>query len=394
MKSNFSDQSVNFYITEAGEGQAFLVGCISSPIDTARAATALYTEVAEFLNKTGAEIVQERLFGSLSVAPVVQEARKAAFLAGNISAQGPINFIQGHPPWGTGLAGVIIRTVSTSNPSDKVWTIQDQGIPLGTAWRRQGNTFLILQNVITQGSNRTIETQQLFNRADRLLRAQGATFRDVARTWFYLSGILDWYPVFNQVRNEKYQSFGIMPEKDITQIKLPASTGIGGENLSGSAASMDLLAIIGESADRLEVEQMSSEHQLDAFCYGSAFSRGALIEEPDVTLIELSGTAAIDKAGRSLYPGNIQSQVDSTLDTISALLASKGASLKDICAATLFVKRAEDDAIFWKMAARRGLESLPGVCIVADICREDLLFEMDAEVAFNRTQTFKGMPAQ
>ena len=35
-----------------------------------------------------------------------------------------------------------------------------------------------------------------------------------------------------------------------------------------------------------------------------------------------------------------------------------------------------------RQAASRGLDDFPGVCVVADVCREELLFEIDAEVAF------------
>jgi hypothetical protein len=42
--------------------------------------------------------------------------------------------------------------------------------------------------------------------------------------------------------------------------------------------------------------------------YGSAFSRGILIQERDTALIQVSGTAAIDEAGKSLYPDNIRAQ--------------------------------------------------------------------------------------
>ena len=102
MKGSFSERSECLHITEAGDGQAFLVGSIVRPAKAARATAVLYTEIAHYLHNTGSEIVQERIFGSLSVAPVVQSARKAALQAGNIdiAAQGPIHFIQGHPPWG------------------------------------------------------------------------------------------------------------------------------------------------------------------------------------------------------------------------------------------------------------------------------------------------------
>jgi len=63
-------------------------------------------------------------------------------------------------------------------------------------------------------------------------------------------------------------------------------------------------------------------------------------------------------------------------------LTPAGARLKDLAAASVFVRRPEHDEIFWDMAEARGLGEFPGVCVVADICREELLFEIDAEAVF------------
>jgi enamine deaminase RidA (YjgF/YER057c/UK114 family) len=101
-------------------------------------------------------------------------------------------------------------------------------------------------------------------------------------------------------------------------------------------------------------------------------------------LIELSGTAAIDETGKSLYPEDIHAQVECTLDKIETLLDQEGATLEDIRAATVFVKHPQYASVFREIAAARGLENFPGICVVADICRDELLFEMDAEVAFSR----------
>jgi enamine deaminase RidA (YjgF/YER057c/UK114 family) len=205
----------------------------------------------------------------------------------------------------------------------------------------------------------------------------------VVRTWFYLSDILSWYSEFNDVRNSKYSEFGIMPVTGRDQLFLPASTGVGGTNALKSAAVMDLLAIIGPRDRMPVIKQLTNNRQLDAIRYGSAFSRGVLIRESDVTTIQISGTAAIDDVGKSLYPGDARSQIKYTLDQVEALLGQEGASLNDIAAATVFVKRAEDASLFREMIAARGLERFPAICVVADICRDELLFEMDAEVVIN-----------
>jgi enamine deaminase RidA (YjgF/YER057c/UK114 family) len=105
-----------------------------------------------------------------------------------------------------------------------------------------------------------------------------------------------------------------------------------------------------------------------------------------VHLIQVSGTAAIDEAGVSLYPGDVRAQIECTFDKIEALIGQEGAGLEDICSATAFVKRPQDALHFWEIAGNRGLKDFPGICAVADICRDELLFELDAEVAFPRVR--------
>jgi enamine deaminase RidA (YjgF/YER057c/UK114 family) len=147
---------------------------------------------------------------------------------------------------------------------------------------------------------------------------------------------------------------------------------------------MDLIALGSLPDARTFIKRLSNPCQAEAFHYYSAFSRGVLIQEPDVSIIQVSGTAAIDERGVSLYLGDIHSQIACTLDKIESLISPEGASLKDICAATIFVKRPEYAEVFHEVAAFRGLKELPYVCVVADICREELLFEMDAEVAVEK----------
>jgi enamine deaminase RidA (YjgF/YER057c/UK114 family) len=217
----------------------------------------------------------------------------------------------------------------------------------------------------------------MLERAERLLRENGASYKDVVRTWFYLSDILNWYAAFNKVRNEKYGEFGIMPGPGDSNLLLPASTGIQGETTSGAACAMDLIAVLNSEHG---TRKLSNPSQVDAFRYGSAFARASVISDGSTALIEVSGTAAIDEHGVSLYLGDIRAQINCTFDKVAALLKQEDAELKDICSATVFVKQPEFAEIFYEMAAARGLDDFPCVCIVADVCREELLFEIDAEV--------------
>ena len=364
--------------TEAGEGQVFLVASVSGEKDAAQAAREVYSRIAEALSDRRMTIVHERIFGSLTTKAVVLRERKDALFLQQLSSGGPITYIAADPPWGEGLSGIIIHAVSLDTVDD-VWTIMDGDSPCGRGWRRKGATYLQLQNIQELEGNGPEQVRRLLERAEGILTRNGASYKHVARTWFYLSDILDWYPEFNKARSEKYGEFGIMPSPGDTRILLPASTGIGANTPSGAAASMDLLAVV-ENGDRTSpVRKLTNRKQLDAFRYGSAFSRGAVLEEDDVTLIQVSGTAAIDELGVSLFPGDIRSQIICTLDKVRTLLGQEGAGLADICAATVFVKRPEYAEVFREVATERGLVDLPVVCVVADICREELLFEMDAE---------------
>jgi enamine deaminase RidA (YjgF/YER057c/UK114 family) len=437
-------------LTWAGEGQAFLVASVQSPIGAVQAAWDSYARIAETLREHNLETVHERIFGSLSAEPSVMAARHRALQTHGFAPDNPVTYVEGVPPWGEGLAGVIIQAASTGSVDD-VWTIKEGKEPCGRGWRRNGLTYLVLQNIqafgndsaaiidedtskTTQmsfpqsrmlsgvgnpsvkeerfqtsrndkktsgcsvvndlpGLSKPTQTRLMFDRAERILRDNGASYKNVARTWLSLSGILDWYPEFNKARSEKYGEFGIMPGPGDTSLLLPASTGIGADMPSGAAASMDLLAVV-ETDDILSpVIKLSNRKQLDAFRYGAAFSRGAVIREDDVNIIQISGTAAIDEHGVSLYPGDIRAQINCTFDKIDSLLKQEGAGLADICAATVFVKRPEYAEVFWKMAADRGLADFPAVCVVADVCREELLFEIDAEAVVGR-KGFKGSSGQ
>jgi enamine deaminase RidA (YjgF/YER057c/UK114 family) len=376
-----ADTTVHFHFTFAGADQAFAVISFPQEIDTTEAAWASYSEIARTLHEKSMEIVHERIFGSLEYEELVKNERRKIFSERGIPHDTPVTYIQGNPPWGEGLAGIIIRAVS----AEKVWTIQDGYVSCGRGWRSNGCTNLMLQNLTGDTGTRSVngsrahQVRQMIERAERVLCMNGASYRDVVRTWFYLSDILDWYAEFNKVRNEKYGEFGIMPGPGDGNLLLPASTGISGSSSLGGTATMDLLAIVGGDKNSHVVQKLTNRVQLDAFRYGSAFSRGALIRNQDVSLLEISGTAAIDERGKSLFKDEVRRQITCAFDKIDSLLGQVRAELSDICAATVFVKYPEHAEVFWEMAVERGLKDLPAVCVVADVCRDELLFEIDGE---------------
>lgn len=376
------------YVTAAGKGHAYLTASIADPGATAAsAAKAAYGLIAEALVAQQMQIVHERVFASVSAHQEVVAARDEVISASRLRGAGEATYIQGRPCWGDGLAGVCVQAVRVAKSDDQVRQILAcDGGAGGYRWRRHDAEFIILQNLHglgggDQDNSPQAQAARMFDKAATALQAHDATFRDVVRTWIYLADILDWYDEFNAARNERYRQFGIMPpptrKVDPQRISLPASTGIEGENPMGAACVMDVLAIVAQPQRRPAVEQMTNTKQEDAFMYGSAFSRGAYLGEQDIASILFSGTAAIDDKGNSRHTGDLAGQIHRTLDNVEALLAQKGATMAHICEANVFLKHGEGLDVFRYIAAQRGLADMPAVCINADVCREDLLFEMD-----------------
>ena len=381
-----SQSAAQVTVTEAGPGQAYLVAAGGWGQKAAQSAVAAYEEIVRELKERQLHILHERVFGSLAAWPTVRLLRRRIFQSLGLRVDGPLTYVQGMPPRGKGFSGVIIRAVKKRRPSDRIWTIRYCGWPVGRGWQRRGHTTLILQNLqgLSRGNNGwnrpPLQARRLLTQANHILREQGATYRDVVRTWFYLSDILSWYPDFNQARSEVYRELGLLsPNGDLT-CKLPASTGIAGQLPSGAAGALDLVAVIPAANSSSPIQQLSNPGQPEALSYGSAFSRGTVIAEPEVSLVQVSGTAAIDEHGQTLHHGDIQAQIDCTFDKIEVLLAQTGATLRDVAAASIFVKQPQHARVYRERAAARGLQDIPAVVMVADICREELLFEMDAEV--------------
>jgi enamine deaminase RidA (YjgF/YER057c/UK114 family) len=211
---------------------------------------------------------------------------------------------------------------------------------------------------------------------EQALAREGFSFRDVARTWFYLRDILDWYDSFNAARNAAFRRMGLTaPGGDGA---IPASTGIEGRNARGSWCALDLIAARARDGQRLGMRRLHSRKQSEATEYGSAFARGMALTLGDHLYLFVSGTASIDDHGMTVHVGDFEAQTRQTVDAIAALLEGAGASLQDVRQATVFLKSPHDVRAFERIAERTGLDQVPPVTVVADICRDDLLVEIDA----------------
>jgi enamine deaminase RidA (YjgF/YER057c/UK114 family) len=320
----------------------------------------IYKTIVDFLKQEKMDIISDRIFGSTGFYSEIVITRKDILQHSGIDVNLPFTYIEGQPCLGEGVAGLQISAISSGN---SVTTIYENDIPVGRKWKSNGATFIMLQNLydnkLNNRYNREQQACRMFEKAQKILKDNSASYHNVVRTWIYLSNILDWYSEFNKVRNEKYHEFGFIPDDtgktENEKIYLPASTGILGSNPFNAASLMDLLAVIPEPETSVKIEQTSGMKQRSPFNYGSAFSRAINISEPNNTTILLSGTASIDRDGKTAFVEDTKSQIIKTFEIVEALIQAEGASLNDICTATVFLKDPEDFSIYQKTAAELGL---------------------------------------
>ena len=345
-----------------------------------RSIAAATRQIAEHLERTGSVLLHERVYGEIQWADRLLGMRRETRRALGLVESPPPTFVEGRSCDGVPLAGIHAISARPVSPgrTEVIW--RDEKVA-GIEVEGRDAHYLYLSDLarFVPGAGRRSageETGATFDIARHILEGRGWEFGDVCRTWFYLRDILDWYDEFNDVRNERFKGYGLLNAGGGEMI--PASTGILGSNTRGSWCVLDLLAVREASAGPIGITRLVNPFQNEAPEYGSAFSRGLALSMGSSRYVLVSGTASIDDAGASIHLGDFKRQTHQTLDTIEALLDQGGAKWNDVCQATAFIKRPEDVPVFRQLMGDRGLQDLPVICTIADVCREELLFELDA----------------
>src|SRR5438067_7783959 len=69
----------------------------------------------------------------------------------------------------------------------------------------------------------------------------------------------------------------------------------------------------------------------------SSFSRGMRIDLAGIAILLISGTASIDKEGRTVHTGDFREQTRRTFRNITGLLEAEGAGWEDIVRTTCYL---------------------------------------------------------
>jgi enamine deaminase RidA (YjgF/YER057c/UK114 family) len=183
----------------------------------------------------------------------------------------------------------------------------------------------------------------------------------------------------------------------------PASTGIGTD---GRDIVMSCIAL-STPRDDVRIVPLENPQQVSAFDYDGRygekspkFARAMVVTQGQCGVIYVSGTASITDS-ETQHIGDVEGQTWLTLDNIAALiseenmaahgLAGMGAMLDDMAFVRIYVKRAEDyEKVRANCEVRLG--ELPSIYAVGDVCRDDLLVELEG-IAFS-TRCVRGQQSR
>lgn len=229
------------------------------------------------------------------------------------------------------------------------------------------------------------------------LRQAGSHFGEVVRTWLYLGGITErdhaaeHYQELNRARTDFFASVDFKNRR-VNHTRrtgsFPASTGIG---MNGRGLVVSSIAL---HTDREDVRLVGLENPLQTPSYfyskryspkSPKFSRAVALLLGDYMTTWISGTASIVNS-ETCHAGDIEGQTRQTLDNIERLISPEnfvrsglekaGATLQDLARVRVYIKRPEDFATCRRICEQR-LGSVPTVYVTADICRPDLLVEIE-----------------
>ncbi len=235
-----------------------------------------------------------------------------------------------------------------------------------------------------------------FHRLNDQLRQHRFSVERLVRTWIYQGhlvlqeGDTQRYRALNRARSDFFHDHGIE--------KYPASTGIGADDMD---VTISTLAVQAERED-FKAVPLENPNQTSAFDYGPAYSpqspkfaraMALAVDRPDKScLIFISGTASITES-ESRHLNDAAAQTELTLDNITHLIDGRNlarhglhgfrSDLSNLTCVRVYVKRPKDFATIRAICEKR-LGNVPILYTIADICRPELLVEIEGFAAVNQ----------
>ena len=232
------------------------------------------------------------------------------------------------------------------------------------------------------------QSEQAFRKAEEILKAEQMNFGDIVRQWNYLERITDiahgnqCYQDFNDVRTLFYAS-------SAWESGYPAATGIGTQyggiliDFNAVSGEVDIVPLDNDwqRAAHVYSDEVLISHRTDTEKGTPKFKRGKSLSDRRQEVIYISGTAAI-RGEESVTTGDVLSQTEITLENIQHLIGLEEGREKlpehsgKLGLLRVYLKN-EEDASVVKADLDKLCPDIPIVYLYADVCREELLVEIE-----------------
>lgn len=322
----------------------------------------VFNRVADEMVVRDASIAFQYLFGGRQFYPRAVSAIK--------QLDWPLTLLHGDACAGETITGAQFIAISGAelNP------VLDGNRKVGHWYETDDARYCLLGDIRADDLSLSREHQAytVFEKMDRLLKQVGMEFTDIARTWIYLKDLLEWYDDFNAVRTRFFREHGVFEKR------VPASTGIGAGSAAGEAMVAALLAVQPKH-DGVNVFAVPSPLQCPALDYKRSFARAVEIQQPGSRLLTISGTASIAPSGETVHIGNTGKQIELTMEVVHEILKSRGMGWGDVARSIAYFKDVREAHLLEKYCTEHRLPTLPIAISHADVCRHDLLFEIELD---------------
>lgn len=281
-----------------------------------------------------------------------------------------------------------IKVENTSQSSYEVW-YTDENVNYnneGYCNVAESNSYCFLTATVKESKNYQAESEMAYKKLFSFLDMKKYCG---IRFWNYISDI-------NSIGNseEKYKEFCRGREKAFlnyyTKVAkdYPAATGIG---CKGNDICISLLAVNKE----MRIRNIENPRQIPAYQYPKAygvstpkFSRATYISNNTAKYIFVSGTASIIAAD-TVYSDDVKMQTLTTIENIFVLLSAENLKLYNINGISIeknlkLIKvyiRDWNDYVIVKKLCEKKFGQVEALYFQNDICRKDLLVEIEAVVS-------------
>ncbi|MDO7926847.1 Rid family hydrolase [Pseudomonas sp. KFB-139] len=226
-------------------------------------------------------------------------------------------------------------------------------------------------------------------------KERGHSVDDLLRTWIYIGSITHGphdetrYQIVNAARKDVFRELRLGAGEG--KSRFPASTGIGTQ---GSSINLGFLSCRINATNEYRAVALENRRQTSAFHYpkeeslvAPLFSRAVAILGAAEAMVFVSGTASIIGV-KSIHLSSIEQQTRQTIDNISNLLCARLLSdydsypvttgLDSIVCYTVYLKHRDDFAAVRDICESRLPERAIATYVEADVCRSELLVEIEA----------------